>query len=61
MGTRWQDLNKTRWTDWYGAIEDARGDLTARCRTIFAGGLSMGACWPPSSRSTTLTWRGWSW
>lgn len=42
MGTRWQDLNKTRWTDWYGAIEDARGDLTARCRTIFAGGLSMG-------------------
>lgn len=42
MGTRWQDLNKTRWTDWYGAVRDAHADLAGRCRTVFAGGLSMG-------------------
>lgn len=42
MGTRWQDLNKTRWPDWYGAIEDAYTELAGRCRLVFAMGLSMG-------------------
>jgi carboxylesterase len=41
-GTRWQDLNATRWTDWYGALERAFDDLRARCGTVFVGGLSMG-------------------
>lgn len=42
MGTRWQDLNQTRWTDWYGAIEDAYVELSGRCDRVFAMGLSMG-------------------
>lgn len=41
-GTRWQDLNATRWTDWYGEIERAFDALAARCERVFAGGLSMG-------------------
>jgi carboxylesterase len=42
-GSTWQDTNRTRWTDWYGAIERAHDELTARCQTVFACGLSMGA------------------
>jgi carboxylesterase len=41
-GTRWQDLNDTRWQDWYGEIERAFDDLRGRCRAVFAMGLSMG-------------------
>jgi carboxylesterase len=41
-GTRWQDLNATRWPDWYGEIQRAYEDLTTRCHTVFACGLSMG-------------------
>jgi carboxylesterase len=41
-GTRWQDTNRSRWTDWYRAIEDAYGELATRCDTVFACGLSMG-------------------
>src|SRR5689334_6828638 len=41
-GTRWQDLNATRWTDWYGEIERAFDRLRGRCDQVFAGGLSMG-------------------
>jgi carboxylesterase len=41
-GTTWQDTNRTRWTDWYGAVERAYDELAARCHTVFAGGLSMG-------------------
>lgn len=41
-GTRWQDLNDTRWPDWYGEVERAFGDLRGRCRQVFAMGLSMG-------------------
>jgi carboxylesterase len=42
-GTSWQDTNRTRWTDWYAAVENAYDELAARCDTVFAGGLSMGA------------------
>jgi len=42
-GRTWQDLNRTRWTDWYSAVEAAYAELAARCTTVFAGGLSMGA------------------
>jgi carboxylesterase len=41
-GTRWQDMNKTRWSDWYGEVERAFDDLRGRCDTVFAMGLSMG-------------------
>ncbi|HYT10615.1 MAG TPA: alpha/beta fold hydrolase [Mycobacteriales bacterium] len=41
-GTRWQDLNATRWPDWYGEIERAFDRLRSRCEQVFAGGLSMG-------------------
>ena len=41
-GTRWQDLNDTRWPDWYGEVERAFDDLRGRCRLVFAMGLSMG-------------------
>ena len=42
-GTRWQDTNRSRWTDWYRVICDAFDEVSARCDTVFAGGLSMGA------------------
>src|SRR2546423_256151 len=41
-GTRWQDLNRTTWEDWYGAVREALLALLATCRTVFVGGLSMG-------------------
>lgn len=41
-GTRWQDLNRTRWPDWYGAVETAFEELSGRCATVFVMGLSMG-------------------
>ena len=41
-GTRWQDMNKTRWEDWYGELERAFDDLRARCESVFLMGLSMG-------------------
>src|ERR1700704_4693025 len=41
-GTTWQDTNRTRWTDWYGAVEQGYDEGAARCDTVFACGLSMG-------------------
>lgn len=41
-GTRWQDMNRTRFSDWYAEIERAFDDLRSRCSTVFAMGLSMG-------------------
>ena len=41
-GTRWQDMNQTRFSDWYGEVERAFDDLRGRCTTVFAMGLSMG-------------------
>jgi carboxylesterase len=41
-GTRWQDLNDTRWPDWYGEVERAFDRLRSRCTEVFAAGLSMG-------------------
>jgi carboxylesterase len=41
-GGVWQDTNRSRWPQWYAAIEAAYDDLAARCTTVFAGGLSMG-------------------
>ncbi len=41
-GTRWQDMAKTGWDDWYGALERAFDELAARCDQVFVMGLSMG-------------------
>lgn len=41
-GTHWKDLNRTRWTDWWSAIDDAYGELAKRCDHIVAVGMSMG-------------------
>ena len=41
-GTRWQDMNRTGFADWYAAVEDAFDDLRSRCSAVFAMGLSMG-------------------
>ena len=41
-GTSWQEMNATRWTDWYAEIERAYDELATRCEHVFAGGLSMG-------------------
>lgn len=41
-GTTWRDLERTRWWDWYGAVEDAYLMLRERCAQVFIAGLSMG-------------------
>ncbi len=41
-GTTWQDLNRTRWTDWYGTVSASLDDLAGRCRAVVVAGLSMG-------------------
>lgn len=41
-GTTWRDANRSRWTDWYAAVERAYEEVAARCDTVVAAGLSMG-------------------
>lgn len=41
-GTRWQDLNDTRWTDWYAEAERGFRELRDRCDRVVVCGLSMG-------------------
>ena len=41
-GTQWQDMARTRWTDWYDAVDAAFGDLAGRCDEVYVMGLSMG-------------------
>jgi carboxylesterase len=41
-GTRWQDMNATRFDDWYAEVERSFDALRDRCGTVFAMGLSMG-------------------
>jgi len=41
-GTRWQEMNLTRWQDWYGEVERAFDTLRSRCDDVFVMGLSMG-------------------
>ena len=37
------DLRATTWHDWYDSVEAALARLERSCRTVVAGGLSMGA------------------
>jgi len=41
-GTTWQEMNRTRWADWYAEVERAFGELCDRCDRVFVAGLSMG-------------------
>ena len=41
-GTNWQELARTRWQQWHGALDDAYLELEAECDHVFAAGLSMG-------------------
>jgi carboxylesterase len=41
-GGTWQQTNRTRWPQWYAAIDQAYEELAARCDVVFAAGLSMG-------------------
>jgi carboxylesterase len=41
-GTRWQDLNKVAWTDWYAEAEGALDRLRASTEAVVVGALSMG-------------------
>ncbi|HVA59995.1 MAG TPA: alpha/beta fold hydrolase [Mycobacteriales bacterium] len=41
-GTKWSDLNRTTWEDWYGEAERGLDELHERCAAVFAMGLSMG-------------------
>jgi carboxylesterase len=41
-GTRWQEMNLTRWQDWYGEVERGFDLLRGTCEQVFVMGLSMG-------------------
>jgi carboxylesterase len=41
-GTSWQDLARTRWQQWHGALDEAYLELDADCDYVFSAGLSMG-------------------
>jgi carboxylesterase len=41
-GTTWQQMNRTRWQDWYDEVTRAFDKLRANCDRVVAGGLSMG-------------------
>jgi carboxylesterase len=42
-GTTWQEMNTTRWDDWYATVDAALTELTDRCDRVAVCGLSMGA------------------
>ncbi|MGI9197031.1 MAG: alpha/beta hydrolase [Candidatus Nanopelagicales bacterium] len=41
-GTRWQDMNLTRWEDWYAEADRSYLELSKACERVFVFGLSMG-------------------
>ncbi|HEX5018759.1 MAG TPA: alpha/beta fold hydrolase [Actinomycetes bacterium] len=41
-GTEWRELQLTRWSDWYQAVERELVALSQECDHVFVGGLSMG-------------------
>ncbi|MDH6575115.1 alpha/beta fold hydrolase [Kitasatospora sp. MAP5-34] len=41
-GTRWQDMQVTRWEDWYAEVDRELRELTASCERVFVFALSMG-------------------
>ena len=43
-GTTWQELNSTRWDEWYAEVDAALTELRSRCDHVVVAGLSMGGC-----------------
>ncbi|GHH62750.1 carboxylesterase [Streptosporangium violaceochromogenes] len=43
-GTTWQEMNRTRWEDWYAELDKTLADLRGRCDEVFVAGLSLGGC-----------------
>jgi carboxylesterase len=43
-GTRWQDLNRTIWQDWYAEAQRSFIELQGRCDQVVVMGLSVGGC-----------------
>src|SRR5258708_27736291 len=43
-GTTWQEMNRTRWEDWYAEVDGAFGELRGASSEVFVLGLSMGGC-----------------
>ncbi|WP_441246521.1 alpha/beta hydrolase [Kitasatospora sp. McL0602] len=41
-GTRWQDMQATRWEDWYAEADRAFAELAEKCEQVFVCALSMG-------------------
>jgi carboxylesterase len=41
-GTTWQEMNKTRWQDWYACVRAELLDLRRECSSVFVFGQSMG-------------------
>lgn len=41
-GTRWQDMQLTRWQDWYATVDAELRALRESCDQVFVCGLSMG-------------------
>ncbi len=41
-GTTWQELNRTRWQDWYAEVDRTLDALRTRCDHVAVAGLSMG-------------------
>jgi carboxylesterase len=41
-GTTAAEMNRSRWRDWAGCVEQALVELRSRCAPVFVGGLSMG-------------------
>ena len=42
-GTTPEDMNRCRWQDWMGAVEQAYRQIAPKCERVFIGGESMGA------------------
>ncbi len=42
-GTSWQEMNRTRWDDWYSTADASLTELNERCDKVAICGLSMGA------------------
>ncbi len=43
-GTTWQQMNRTTWHDWYGALDAELTELRKGCDRVVVAGLSMGGC-----------------
>ena len=43
-GATWRETNRTRWPEWYAAVDRAFDEVRERCDVVFGAGLSMGGC-----------------